>query len=435
MASRRRQGRAVNPLDGRQEDMTVQEADTLLFGSRDAMIELDKLRLDGGTQPRAKLNEDTIAEYAEDMRNGVTFPAITVFYDGSDYWLADGFHRVKAARQADKDRLRADIRQGTRRDAVLHSVGVNAQHGLRRSNEDKRRSVMTLLEDKEWAEWSNREIARCCKVSEYFVRGLRDELSAIKSQMETDDIPDETRVRLARWLSGSTIELRRIIKTTASTDDLPMMIALEKERSVPRSTVIRLLQREIEHRQAPSDEPQTRTVQRGDQVYEQKVSSQQRRDPVRTQYVDSPDIDQRTGYEEDAIHLDAAEPHGQWDDTPSPDKPAAPRMTWEQMQDGQPSGQQQAYNYALQLRVKLEKGLLDMIDAMGRIQEVRSIYSFAELDEEQIDRTDDLLWRVLVKLGWIVDPDTGERAPGMLDHIEGLRAMLIAIMQGDVEEE
>ena len=38
----------------------------------------------------------------------------------------------------------------------LHSVGANATHGLRRSNADKRRAVVLLLEDEEWSSGQTR---------------------------------------------------------------------------------------------------------------------------------------------------------------------------------------------------------------------------------------------------------------------------------------
>jgi hypothetical protein len=72
-----------------------------------------------------------------------------VFYDGAEYWLADGFHRVHAAQKLRRLTIAADVRQGTRRDAVLLSARANAEHGLRRTNEDKRRAVLTLLADPE----------------------------------------------------------------------------------------------------------------------------------------------------------------------------------------------------------------------------------------------------------------------------------------------
>lgn len=143
------------------------------------MIETSKIRMDGGTQSRAQINDQTVAEYAEAMQDeSPVFPPIVVYYDGSDYWLADGFHRVYAWLRNGRREVPAEIRQGDRRAAVLHSCAANAIHGLRRTNDDKRRAVMTLLEDAEWGAWSNREIARRCGVSDVFVGKLRDDASA-----------------------------------------------------------------------------------------------------------------------------------------------------------------------------------------------------------------------------------------------------------------
>lgn len=137
------------------------------------MLELDKIRIDGSTQSRVQLNEETVTEYAEAMREGVNFPAITVFFDGSDYWLADGFHRWHGARKAGLTQILEHVIPGTKREAILHSLGANANHGLRRTNADKHKAVETLLADEEWSKWSDREIARACGVSHEFVRRSR----------------------------------------------------------------------------------------------------------------------------------------------------------------------------------------------------------------------------------------------------------------------
>lgn len=142
------------------------------------MIEIAVIRRDGGTQSRAGTNQKTVQEYAEARRDGTTLPAITLYFDGQDYWLADGFHRVEAEILVGNPTIAADVLQGTRRDAVLHSVGANANHGLRRTNDDKRRAVETLLSDKEWAAWSDREIARRSGVTGPTVAAIRHELAA-----------------------------------------------------------------------------------------------------------------------------------------------------------------------------------------------------------------------------------------------------------------
>lgn len=138
----------------------------------------------GGTQPRARLDDAIIEEYAEAMIAGDVFPPVTTFHDGAVYWLADGFHRVNAALRAGRETIEATVHQGTQRDAILWSISANATHGLRRTNEDKRRAVTRLLSDPEWAGWSNREIARRAAVDDKFVGTVRQALSADNPQID-----------------------------------------------------------------------------------------------------------------------------------------------------------------------------------------------------------------------------------------------------------
>lgn len=139
-------------------------------------VTIDSLRLDGGTQPRTRLDKNISREYRDDIKAGAIFPPIGVVFDGTDYWVWDGFHRVEAHRLAGRETIQAEVRQGTRRDAVLLAAGANAGHGWRRTNEDKRRAVEHLLRDPEWVSWSNEEIARKCYVSSATVGNIRKEL-------------------------------------------------------------------------------------------------------------------------------------------------------------------------------------------------------------------------------------------------------------------
>lgn len=145
------------------------------------LIKSAKIRTDGGTQARAGLNKETVHQYRELLTgSGGQWPfkdPIVVFYDGEHYWLADGFHRVHACRVSGHFELDADVRQGTRREAQLYAAGANADHGLQRTDEDKLRAVTLLLEDEQWSRWSDRKIARCCKVSPTFVGTIRKELT------------------------------------------------------------------------------------------------------------------------------------------------------------------------------------------------------------------------------------------------------------------
>ncbi len=145
-------------------------------------LPLDKLRLDGDTQPRDHINENVVKQYVEDMVAGATFPPVVVFVDGSDHWLADGFHRVTACHALGVKHISADVRPGTRRGAMLFACGANATHGYPRTNADKRRAVTRLLQDEEWGKWTDAEIARRCAVTHPFVGKLRASLVTVTSE-------------------------------------------------------------------------------------------------------------------------------------------------------------------------------------------------------------------------------------------------------------
>ncbi len=131
---------------------------------------------DGGAQMREEMKPDVVREYADEMAAGASFPPVEVYHDGSIYWLADGFHRVAAARKLERQTIEAEVREGTARDAIIHGIGANASHGLRRTQADKRRAVERLLRDEEWSKWSNRKIAKVAKVDHKTVGKIRREL-------------------------------------------------------------------------------------------------------------------------------------------------------------------------------------------------------------------------------------------------------------------
>jgi ParB-like chromosome segregation protein Spo0J len=140
-------------------------------------LKLSVIESEISLQPRAEFRLDWIEEYATDLENGAVFPPIVVFFDGTSYWLADGFHRLRAHQRAGLDTIQADVRGGTQRDALLHSVGANAQHGHRRTNEDKRHAIDIMLRDPEWSQWSDNDIAGRVGVDHKTVAKRREAIS------------------------------------------------------------------------------------------------------------------------------------------------------------------------------------------------------------------------------------------------------------------
>jgi hypothetical protein len=176
-------------------------------------VPLDVIRIDGGTQSRSKINEDVVSTYAQNMEDGSVFPPAVLFFDGKDYWLADGFHRYHANRKNKKQGMVCRITNGTLREAILYSYGANGLHGLQMSNEDKRRIVLEMLNDFEWSEWSDREIARQCHVSHTFVNKLRN----ASGNVATDKVKYKNK-------DGDVFERERKVK-----DKKPVSVNVAKE--------------------------------------------------------------------------------------------------------------------------------------------------------------------------------------------------------------
>lgn len=144
---------------------------------------------DNRLQPRETLNAEVVEEYAARYRNGDAMPPIRLVCDGRTAWLADGFHRYHAAQAAGRESINAHVTGGQFRDALLIAAGANTEHGLRRTNADKRRAVEMLLGDPACATWSNREIARHCGVDEAMVRSAR--VSIYGKTADEQDAPAE----------------------------------------------------------------------------------------------------------------------------------------------------------------------------------------------------------------------------------------------------
>lgn len=149
-------------------------------------IPLVRIRRDGGTQVRAEMKAETVDEYAAAITDGKEFPPIVTFHDGEVYWLADGFHRVLAHEKAGLVDVLAEIRTGSKRDALLFAVGANATHGLARTNKDKRRAVEILLRDEEWAGLGDQWAAEHAGVNRSTVWRIREEFRLCNAQPESD---------------------------------------------------------------------------------------------------------------------------------------------------------------------------------------------------------------------------------------------------------
>lgn len=167
-----------------------------LFTSINEVVErrslpLADIVLDPGLQPRDGLDEETIERYANAMAAGVQLPDIVVFHDrDSDvYRIADGWHRVEAAKRLQRTSINTEIHLGGRRPAMIYALSANTEHGLPRRDGDLRRAVEIALTDEEIARESDRQIAELVRCSNSYVSRIRRELSVNSTQIE-----DTTRI-------------------------------------------------------------------------------------------------------------------------------------------------------------------------------------------------------------------------------------------------
>ena len=80
------------------------------------------------SDPEAHLDVLRVERYAH-MLNSL--PPVVVFDTGEELLLVDGPHRVAAARRRGLETIEAEVRHGTRHDALRYAAKVGAaQHGI-----------------------------------------------------------------------------------------------------------------------------------------------------------------------------------------------------------------------------------------------------------------------------------------------------------------
>ncbi|MEM0964818.1 MAG: hypothetical protein AAGJ81_01535 [Verrucomicrobiota bacterium] len=120
---------------------------------------------------------DQVDNLVEAYKAGDDVPPIVLFAadKSGTYYIGDGWTRCYAIKKVrGKNTINAKVYSGGRDAAFKHACGANANHGLRRTNADKRKAVTSAL--KKWPEMSDRSIADICKVGNQMVGHVRKEV-------------------------------------------------------------------------------------------------------------------------------------------------------------------------------------------------------------------------------------------------------------------
>jgi len=137
-------------------------------------LDINKVRIDGGTQCRVVIDQPTVYTYLEAMKEDARFPVLEAVFDGATYWLTDGFHRYHAYKLLGVKEVEVHFVPGTLRDAQIAALKANGKHGKPLTNEDKRNKVKMALEIEGFDKLTDAEIARHCDVSKPFVAAIRN---------------------------------------------------------------------------------------------------------------------------------------------------------------------------------------------------------------------------------------------------------------------
>lgn len=125
-------------------------------------------------------NKEVVEQYAQNYTEKREMPPVVVFYDEDtkNFYLADGRHRCAAVESIGRKAIMANLHTGSKVEALKFALLANSQHGLPRSNADKRRCIeLALLE---WPSASNLHLATITATSDKTVAVVREEMEAAK---------------------------------------------------------------------------------------------------------------------------------------------------------------------------------------------------------------------------------------------------------------
>jgi hypothetical protein len=146
-----------------------------------SLIPIEEIEVeDQSVQPRTEVQHEVILRYAEvwESASNGDYPfnePVELVCDGSRYWIGDGWYRVLSGIRTRKEFVQANVRNGTREDAMLYAASCNHTHGQPTTSADKRRAVEMVLTLK--PAWSDKQVAEHCRVSYGMVSSVRDRMS------------------------------------------------------------------------------------------------------------------------------------------------------------------------------------------------------------------------------------------------------------------
>jgi len=147
-------------LNPREDRVRHRKGATVKVAIRDIIV-------DPTIQIRRSNREQTIQRYEEAFDK---LPPVDVFETSEGLLLADGFHRVAAARRLGIAEIEANVRKGTREEAAEHAVIANTKNGEPLTADERNAGVRRLKQLHPG--WSLREIADAMSIGAQTVSNI-----------------------------------------------------------------------------------------------------------------------------------------------------------------------------------------------------------------------------------------------------------------------
>jgi hypothetical protein len=193
-------------------------------------VNLNDIRIDGGTQSRVVIDQPTVYHYIECAKGGDEFPPLDTVFDGATHWLVDGFHRYHAYKLMGMKQADVNYKPGTQSEAQIISFGVNGKHGKPRTVEDKRNAVQMALEHPDLKDATMYEIAKVCCVSQPFVAGVKDpEKKKKQKEAKEKSVKKKAEELNAQEAPATTNQISSEKTTTRETPDLNTGVGPDEE--------------------------------------------------------------------------------------------------------------------------------------------------------------------------------------------------------------
>lgn len=180
---------------------------------------LEQIEIYAGTQVRQSIDDETVTQYAERMMEGDVFPPVVLFHDGTVYYIGDGFHRVLGSERNGFIDIEADVRKGTKQDALWYALGANRTNGKRMTSGDLRKAVALALQT--WPDKTQQAIADHVGCSQQHVAKIQKELtSSCKLEIPETRVGADGKERPTTYQKKDTFEdIKPEIETTEDTPD------------------------------------------------------------------------------------------------------------------------------------------------------------------------------------------------------------------------